>query len=305
MSTRPWHVGLDARLLAHLAHRRGLRRLARLDVAAGQAPPPLERALGPLDEQHGVLAKDGGAGAASRPVGSAADGLRISTHAPASLAGFAARRQHRSSPRHCADRNSAAGASVILCRHGTGGTRDPVERRAKQLALLQAGARGVRVQGPEPLDLRPRRPLPRQRDPARRDRRHSAAAAAEARGGQARCIRIGTVRRPHRHDLSSVRLHSRSRRPLVVRRDHARDHPAPVRVDRNRRPPRPAPIGPDPRRRPAHRLSHHQCRASRICQRQVVAKAILAHRRSLRLREPRFTRRCHLRRQSEVFILLR
>ncbi len=41
------------------------------------------------------------------------------------------------------------------------------------------------------------------------------------RGGQARCIRIGTVCRPHRHDFSSVRLHSQSRRRLAVRRDHA------------------------------------------------------------------------------------
>ena len=85
----PRDVGLDARLLAHLAHGRGPRRLARLDVPAGQAPPALERALGPLDQQHGAVAKDGGAGAASRPGGVAADGLRISTHAGASLAAFA------------------------------------------------------------------------------------------------------------------------------------------------------------------------------------------------------------------------
>jgi hypothetical protein len=82
---QPLDVGLHAGLLAHLAHGRGPRRLARLDVSARQAPPPLERPLGPLDEQHRTIAKDGGAGATSWPASSGANGLRICMHAPASL----------------------------------------------------------------------------------------------------------------------------------------------------------------------------------------------------------------------------
>ena len=82
---------LDAGLLAHLAHGRGPRRLARLDVAAGQAPQARERALSPLDEQHRGPAEDGGAGGAARPSwGSLGGVLRallsrfpVSRHAPA------------------------------------------------------------------------------------------------------------------------------------------------------------------------------------------------------------------------------
>jgi len=60
-------LGVDAGLLAHLADGRSARRLARLDVAAGQAPPARQRAFATLDQQHHIPAQDGGAGRASRP----------------------------------------------------------------------------------------------------------------------------------------------------------------------------------------------------------------------------------------------
>src|SRR5581483_2192642 len=60
-------LGLHACLLENLTPRGGAGGLTGLDMSAGQAPSPLERALRPLDQQHGVIAEDRGARAAPRP----------------------------------------------------------------------------------------------------------------------------------------------------------------------------------------------------------------------------------------------
>src|SRR5215831_14445449 len=70
-------VSFHACLLQHLALGGGPCRLARLDVPAGQAPQSLECAFGPHDEQHGLAAEDGGAGAASGPGTVAAEGFTL------------------------------------------------------------------------------------------------------------------------------------------------------------------------------------------------------------------------------------
>ena len=72
---------LDPRLFTHLAAGCRPCSLAGLDMPSGQAPSPLQRALGALDEQHLVAAKDGCAGSTAGPARLQAIGLRILGHA--------------------------------------------------------------------------------------------------------------------------------------------------------------------------------------------------------------------------------